>query len=330
MIGDVDDDGEQEVVSALDKDLYVLDGSSGAVEDKFDMTTISPSVPAIGTDGDGNAIIAVPRGGKDQGDINRVYVLSTGHDAVQGGLADVQEGRPAHVVLQHRRPGVAALRLRPRLHRPAVPRLPRPGRRRERPPLLVVPAGERQPDRAVGDPGVHGLERVRPGALAAGAGVRGAHRPVADGLRRVRGPGRSVRAPARRWRTWPTRSSGRPAWSTATATSVAGKSRATFVRDTFRFVQGRNPTSAEQQAGEDALAGGMSRAPGWPLEPRPPRRRSRLEPEVYVAMTYIGMLGRVPDLGGYDFWVGRVRGGSSIRLLISSFQQSSEYATRVT
>ena len=56
--------------------------------------------------------------------------------------------------------------------------------------------------------------------------------------------------------------------------------------------------------------------------------KERLEPEVYVTMSYVGMLGRVPDLGGYDFWVGRVRGGSSIRLLISSFQQSSEYATR--
>ena len=102
------------------------------------------------------------------------------------------------------------------------------------------------------------------------------------------------------------------------------------MRDTFRFVQGRNPTSAEQQAGENALAGGMSRGTWVAARAEAASAQARLEPEVYVSMTYIGMLGRVPDLGGYDFWVGRVRGGSSIRLLISSFQQSSEYATRVT
>ena len=110
---------------------------------------------------------------------------------------------------------------------------------------------------------------------------------------------------------------------------MAGKSGTTFVQDTFRFVQGRNPTSAEQQAGEDALDGGRLGVGGWPPS-RGGVGQERLEPEVYVTMSYVGMLGRVPDLGGYDFWVGRVRGGSSIRLLISSFQQSSEYATRVT
>ena len=82
------------------------------------------------------------------------------------------------------------------------------------------------------------------------------------------------------------------------------------MRDTFRFVQGRNPTSAEQQAGEDALAGGMSRGAWVAARAEAASAQARLEPEVYVTMTYIGMLGRVPDLGGYDFWVGRVRGGT--------------------
>ena len=205
------------------------------------MTTISPSVPAIGTDGDGNAIIAVPRGGKDQGDVNRVYVLSTGARSSAGptGRMFKKDARRTSYSSTGR-PGVAARSTAPAPSPPAVPRLPRPAGQRERPPLLVVPPRERQPDRSVGDPGVHGLERVRPGALAAGAGVRGADRPVADGLRRLRRPGRPLRRPARRSRTWRTRSSGRPGLVDRDGDSVAGKSDATFVRDTFRFVQGRD------------------------------------------------------------------------------------------
>ena len=78
---------------------------------------------------------------------------------------------------------------------------------------------------------------------------------------------------------------------------------ATFVQDTFRFVQGRNPTLAEQQAGEDALDGGGGRG-AWVAAGQAASAKERLEPEVYVTMSYVGMLGRVPDLGGYDFWVG--------------------------
>ena len=47
------------------------------------------------------------------------------------------------------------------------------------------------------------------------------------------------------------------------------------------------------------------------------------------SMTYTGMLGRVPELTGYDFWVRQVRGGSSITRLVAQFQSSSEYASRV-
>ncbi len=43
-----------------------------------------------------------------------------------------------------------------------------------------------------------------------------------------------------------------------------------------------------------------------------------------------GMLGRVPDLTGFDFWVSSVRGGRSIAALIESFQVSNEYKNRVT
>jgi hypothetical protein len=102
------------------------------------------------------------------------------------------------------------------------------------------------------------------------------------------------------------------------------------VSDTFHFVQGRAPTSAEQQAGQQALAGGMTRGEWVVDRAQAKSAQARLVPEVYVTMSYAGMLGRVPNLSGFDFWVKRVRGGSSIQLLVASFQQSSEYANRVT
>jgi hypothetical protein len=328
VIGDVDDDGEQEVVSALDKDLYVLDGSSGGVEDKFDMTTISPSLPALGSDGDGNAIIAVPRGGKDQGDVNRVYVLSTGREMCRADWPMFKKDA----------------------RRSSYSGTAGPGWR----PFDCARAFTDQQyldflGRAADASGLrYWSSRLENGSRTGPSVIQ--EFMDSNEFGRVRSPLVRVyvaltdRAPtdfaafadqADRFATGTPLEDladeivGTPGLVDRDGTSVSGKSRATFVRDTFRFVQGRNPTSAEQQAGENALAGGTSRGTWVAARAEAGSARARLEPEVYVAMTYMGMLGRVPDLGGYDFWVGRVRGGASIRLLISSFQQSSEYATRV-
>ncbi|MCM2264666.1 MAG: DUF4214 domain-containing protein [Desulfuromonadales bacterium] len=50
--------------------------------------------------------------------------------------------------------------------------------------------------------------------------------------------------------------------------------------------------------------------------------------EIYVTMTYIGLLRRSPDQGGYDYWVGAMDGGSPGLSLISGFLASQEYQGR--
>jgi hypothetical protein len=50
--------------------------------------------------------------------------------------------------------------------------------------------------------------------------------------------------------------------------------------------------------------------------------------EVNVLMVYVGMLRRLPDSGGYAFWIGQVRSGSSIQSLIGGFFGSTEYKSR--
>lgn len=54
----------------------------------------------------------------------------------------------------------------------------------------------------------------------------------------------------------------------------------------------------------------------------------RTRPEVYVTMTYVGMLRRAPDASGYAYWVDLVRKGTSIRSLVRLFFTSAEYRRR--
>lgn len=52
--------------------------------------------------------------------------------------------------------------------------------------------------------------------------------------------------------------------------------------------------------------------------------------EVYVTMTYIGLMRRSPDQGGYNYWVGQMDGGRSGQDLINGFLVSPEYQGRFT
>ena len=54
----------------------------------------------------------------------------------------------------------------------------------------------------------------------------------------------------------------------------------------------------------------------------------RMDHEVYVTMTYIGLLRRAPEQGGFDYWVNRMDGGDSGQILIDGFLNSAEYAAR--
>ena len=123
-------------------------------------------------------------------------------------------------------------------------------------------------------------------------------------------------------------------WATADATvdregrPVAGKTDAVFVNDAYRFTLGRPATAAELSLGRAALHGG-SRGAWLATFAMTATITKRLVPEVYVTMSYLGMLNRPPDAGGYAFWVPKVRAGTSIRGLIGSFQRSVEYRRRV-
>ena len=50
--------------------------------------------------------------------------------------------------------------------------------------------------------------------------------------------------------------------------------------------------------------------------------------KIYVTMTYIGLLRRSPDQGGFDYWTGVMDAGGSGLSLIEGFLSSAEYAAR--
>jgi hypothetical protein len=329
VIADVDNDGQQEVVAALDKRIEVLNGSSGAPEDTYLTNTASPSLPAVGRDEDGNAVIALQRGGTKTGSVNHLYVFSTG--AKLCGSDWPQFKRDARRSSFESLAGDA---------------------------WLPFDCGRSFTDQQYQD---------FLGRAANASGLNYWSSKLENGTRtgpsvikefmdsnefgRVRSP--LVRVyialidrPPLDFYTF-TNQANRIASGTSLDTianeivntagiadrsgqTLASKSNAEFVSDTFHFVQGRAPTSAEQSAGVSALAGGMSRGEWVVDRANANSAQTRLVPEVYVTMSYAGMLGRIPDLSGFDYWVGKVRRGSSIQLLLANFQRSSEYANRVT
>lgn len=59
-----------------------------------------------------------------------------------------------------------------------------------------------------------------------------------------------------------------------------------------------------------------------------PEYRELMAHKIYVTMTYIGLLRRAPEQGGFDYWVGRMGQGDSGQGLIDLFLASQEYAAR--
>lgn len=112
--------------------------------------------------------------------------------------------------------------------------------------------------------------------------------------------------------------------------SVASKSDRQFVTDVYRFIYGIAPAPERVEAGLGILSRGTSRASYMGLQVTTKAVIERLVPEVYVGMSYLGMLNRLPEASGYNFWVPAVRNGRSVRDLIGAFQRSTEYARRVT
>ncbi len=97
----------------------------------------------------------------------------------------------------------------------------------------------------------------------------------------------------------------------------------------FPRLTGRTPTTTERNAALDAIEGSSQGA--WVAQLSGSTSAvTHLEDRVQVAMTYIGLLDRAPDAGGFDYWVDQVeRLGVSPQRLIEQFLNTSEYRERV-
>ena len=95
----------------------------------------------------------------------------------------------------------------------------------------------------------------------------------------------------------------------------------------YGHLYGRKPTAAELDRDTRSLAGGLQRG-SLVARYAEGSAKSRLAPQVNVAMVYLGMLGRSPDPSGWKYWVPVARRTSTDRIVLG-FQRSSEYARRV-
>ncbi len=101
-----------------------------------------------------------------------------------------------------------------------------------------------------------------------------------------------------------------------------------LVGSVFPRLTGRTPTATERATALDTIdrigqGGWLAQLSGTSSA------TAHLADEVQVAMTYIGLLDRAPDAGGYDYWVDQVERGVSPQRLIEQFLNSTEYRDRV-
>ncbi|CAN5826224.1 hypothetical protein BH24ACT3_BH24ACT3_00420 [soil metagenome] len=101
-----------------------------------------------------------------------------------------------------------------------------------------------------------------------------------------------------------------------------------FVNTVYRNVLGREPDVAGRAYWVDQIARGMTRGKVMTHFSESAEYRQAMETQVQVTMTYIGMLRRSPDDGGYLYWVDQLSRGTSLSRLIAQFFTSSEYHRR--
>lgn len=100
-----------------------------------------------------------------------------------------------------------------------------------------------------------------------------------------------------------------------------------FISRLYQNIYHRVPTATEMSTDLAALSGGTSR--GALTARHSEFAAAQLEREVNVTMTYLGMLNRTPDAGGFNYWVTQARTRSLVNL-ITGFQNSPEYRQRVS
>ncbi len=105
-------------------------------------------------------------------------------------------------------------------------------------------------------------------------------------------------------------------------------SAAALVDGVYRRLLGRLPSAGERTQALAAIDGSSTGAWVATMANRTDVVTSQ-KGRVQVATTYIGLLDRAPDAGGWTYWVTAVNGGTSPQRLIEQFLNTSEYRNRV-
>ena len=103
-----------------------------------------------------------------------------------------------------------------------------------------------------------------------------------------------------------------------------------FVDQVYRNLFGRAADSSGMAHWTERLSAGKSR--GWVMrqlcESSEYQRKTRSQ--VRVIAVYLGMLGRVPDSSGYNYWTLKdASSGTGLQAMIKQIRSSASYAGRV-
>ncbi|HUR20443.1 MAG TPA: DUF4214 domain-containing protein [Vicinamibacterales bacterium] len=101
-----------------------------------------------------------------------------------------------------------------------------------------------------------------------------------------------------------------------------------FVTLIYQNVMGRAPDANGLAYWAGQLASGVTRGSVMLSFSESPEYKAVIDSEVYVTMTYAGMLRRAPDQGGFDFWANQLDATKSASGLIGGFVASPEYRAR--
>ena len=329
VIADVDSDGEQEVVSALDKDIRVFRGATGTVEASYRIahpaSFASGSTPAI-AEVDGRTLIVHNSlfrsnghgGNPAAGDVTKTYVLTTGQrlcrndwpqfhrDAVHTGTwrgahdAWIPFDCPADFVAQQ--------------YLDFLNRIPdAPGTTYWTSRLHKGTSGSSVIRSFIAS---NEFGTVVSPVVRSYLSVFGTYPPTAPTITNAVTDLRNGATPAQ------------IADQFAQDPSITSLTDSQFVTRTYQFVFKRSPSQQELSTDEGRLQNGTTRGELASGYAEGSIGVGKLAPEVTVAMVYLGMLGRAPDPGGWSYWVPKARTGST-DALVTGFQRSSEYRTRV-
>lgn len=336
VIADLDADGRQEAIAALDADLRVLDGATGELRasDRFPDRTYWPAAAPTVADIGGQATVVTQTihaptehtGPAGAGDVVRLRLLSTGKPLCRADWPAFKRSARRNATIPAGPDAVTPFGCaRPFLAQQYRDFL---GRSIDANGLAYWSA---RLDQGWSGPRViqalmdsNEFGRVRAPLVRLTVGLTGG--PPTDAARFA-----SIVARYRSGTPLATIAGGLvvdPAVVDVQGRPVRAKSDRALIDDTYRFAVGRLPTAAERSAAVSSI--GRADRGSWVASLVSTRSaQAYLRAPVYVSMSYLGMLDRVPEPAGYAFWVPRVRRGISIRGLIVSFQTSSEYRNRV-